>query len=242
VPRPAQVGAADEGCRFSVSGDGRWSLSRGREVILDDVGIRVEIAGQPPFPLADLDGVRRLRSGPRHGPQTLMRVGRMGSLEITAIFADGAVPEVAVQVRGLDEARDLIAVTFTDGLRVRQRTAWINGYQSWSACRMLTLEGEAPATGYWQVALLPDGRTGRRTDGLAMAFGEDDGSSGEFRFTGRALEAVAVFGHRSVSADDPPARATLTLLPSSEPLAALGREAARRIPEPRAGPVPAGWC
>jgi hypothetical protein len=233
---------ADDGWRFAVDDAGRWSLTRGRDVVLSEAVIRVELAGQPPFALGELEGVRRVRSGARRGPQTLLHIGRRGQVEVSAVFADGTAPQVAVQVRGLDDGRDLIAVHFTDGLRVRQRSAWINGYQSWSSCRMLRLEGATRATGYWQAALLPDGRTAGRQDGLAMAFGEDDGASGEFRFTGRSLDAVASFGHRSVGADDPPAQATLTLLPSADPLAALGRDAARRSPPPRAGAVPAGWC
>jgi hypothetical protein len=233
---------ADDGCRFAVDEAGRWSLTRGGDVVLSDAVIRVELAGQPPFVLGELEGVRRMRSGARRGPQTLLHIGRMGPVEVSAIFADGTTPQVTVQVRGLDDARDLVAVHFTDGLRVPQRSVWINGYQSWSGCRMVTLGGATQATGYWQVALLPDGRTAGRQDGMAMAFGEDDGASGEFRFTGRALDAVANFGHRSVGADDPPAHATLTLLPSADPLAALGRDAARRSPSPRAGAVPAGWC
>jgi len=70
----------DESWRFGVGDDGRWSLARGREVALSDVAIRVELAGQPPFTLRELEGVRRMRSGPRRGPQTLMRVGRMGAI------------------------------------------------------------------------------------------------------------------------------------------------------------------
>jgi len=233
---------ADESWRFAVDGDGRWSLARGGQAAISAAAIRVELAGQAPFGLDALERVRRMRSGPRRGPQTLMCVGRMGTVEVTATFADGAVPEVAVQVRGLDEPRDLVAVHFTDGLQVRQPLAWINGYQSWSGCRMMTLDGAARGTGYWQVALLADGRTSGRADGLAMTFGEDDGASGEFRFTGRELDAVAAFGRRIVSADDVPARARLALLPAADPLEALGRDAARRIPAPRAGPVPAGWC
>jgi hypothetical protein len=222
--------------RFALDGQSRWTLARAGAVAIQGAEIAIEVAGAPPFTLGALDDLHHIRSGSRRtGEAAWTVVGRQHGLEITATFEDDVRPQVVVGVRGLEDARDLVAVHFTNGVSTSQRRAWINGYQSWSGCRMVDLNAGTDATGFWQLALLG-------TPGLAMAFGEDDGSSGEFRLTGRGLDALGRFTHRAVSADHPPAVCSLAILPAEDPFAALAADAATRVGPLRSGPVPAGWC
>src|SRR5437868_13799803 len=171
--------------RFSLDGLGRWSLARGGVVAVHGAEISVEIGGAPPVALSRLENARRIRTGSRRsGESTWTFVGRYQDLEVSAEFEDDERPSVTVRVRGLEQPHDLVAVHLTGGVSLSQRSAWINGYQSWSTCRIVDLPGTA--TGYWQIAL-------RGGQGLAFVFGEDDGSSGEFHIAGRALDAVARF-------------------------------------------------
>jgi len=140
-------------------------------------------------------------------------------------------------VRGLAEARDLVAVRFADGLPVRQSTAWINGYQSWS--RSEIARPGAAATGHWLLALFP-GAAGA-APGLGFAFGADDAGAGEYRVAEGRLTIVSLVRHRTVSVDHSPAVASLTILPSNDPLAALALHIADRARDLPAV-VPAGWC
>ena len=239
--------------RFALDARGRWSLVRQGTPVIQNAEISIELAGVPRFTLADLEGARRLRSGARGSSDGMWTiVGRHAGLEVTAQFADDTRPAVTVRVRGLDTAQDLNAIHFTDGVTVRQPRAWINGYQSWSSSRVVELS-ETEHKGYWQLALLNrgtgqggsrgtgDGGEPGQGTGIALAFGEADGASGEFRLHGRALDAAGNFTHRMVSLDHAPAVASLTIIPSADPLGALGADAAARVGPLRPG-VPAGWC
>ena len=236
--------------RFSLDARARWSLARAGVTAVRDAEIAIELAALPRFTLADLESARRFRTGSRRsGEGTWTIVGLLNGLEVTAQFEDDDRPVVTVRVRGLEGPRDLVAIHFTGGVSVAQTRAWINGYQSWSSCRMAELAPGTDVTGHWQLALFGGmgGRGGRgpgtgdRGPGLAFAFGETDGSAGEFRLTGRVLDAVGRFNHRAVSLDQVAAVSSLTILPSADPLGALGADAAAR-----AGPLrpdtPAGWC
>lgn len=234
APRPATAQAAD-GWRFALSDDLRWRLVDARGGTVTPGGaVTVELAGRPPFALADLEQPRRMRTGPRRGDATTV-IGRRDGVEVTVSFTDGPVPRIAVHLRGLDEPRDLVAVRLADGIAVRQR-AWINGYQSWS--RSEVVPAGARATGHWMLALLPGGRD---APGVAFAFGADDAGAGEFRLEGGALAIVSQVRHRAISMDHGPAGISLTIHPSDDPVAALGRSAAESARDLPAA-VPAGWC
>jgi len=234
-PRAAAGLQAQAGWHFALGDDLRWSLvdTSGRTVVGPGV-VTVEIAGRDPLTLGRLDQMRRMRTGPRRGDATTV-IGHRNGVEVTATFTDGPAPRVAVQVRGLRDPCDLTAIRFADGLAARQ-TAWINGYQSWSRSAMAR-SGEA-ATGHWLLALLP-GPAGA-PPGLAFAFGADDAGAGEYRLEDGRLTIVSRVRHRTISMDQPPAGAVLTILPASDPLDALARhvaDGARNLPA-----APAGWC
>src|SRR5437762_7834779 len=116
--------------------------------------ISIELAGEPPVSLGALEAVRRIRTGSRRtGEETWTVVGRHAGVEISAQFEDDRRPEITVRARGLEDPRDLVAVHFTGGMSLTQRQAWINGYQSWSRCRMMASDEKSEGTGYWQPAL-----------------------------------------------------------------------------------------
>src|SRR6185369_10687794 len=134
-----------------------------------DAEIAIEIAGAPRFTLGDLEGARRMRTGSRRtGEGTWTLVGRLNGLEVTAQFEDDERPVVTVRVRGLEAPRDLVGVHFTGGVSVAQSRAWINGYQSWSGCRVADLAPGVELVGYWQLALLGGTGSGERGTGLAF--------------------------------------------------------------------------
>ena len=216
--------------RFELGDGHRWSLRRGRQVAMASAEISVDLIGGASATLDDLTGTRRLRSGSRDISIWTV-VGRFEGLEVTAQFNDGREPWIMVRVRGLDEARHLETVHYTGGHVVSQAAAWINGIQSLSPCRMIPVGGVA--TGHWQLAL-----PGR--NGLGLLFGEDDDGAGEFRLSGRRLDAAVSFGGRIVSAAHAPAISTLALLPSDDPLGALAGACAVRAGIPQ-GSLPAGW-
>jgi alpha-galactosidase len=227
--------------RFALDGSHRWSLTRGHETAVAGAGIAVALDAHDAVPLHALEDVRTFRTGARRGGTTNV-VGRTAGVEIAVQFEDGAIPTVAVRVRGLDTPRTLIAVHFTDGVTVRQDRALINGYQSWSSCQVTPVQSGTDATGHWQIALFDAASRGSASaPGLALGFGEEDAGAGEFRLTGRSLDACARFVRRPVSVDLPPASATLTIVPGPDPLAALGA-LAQDAAGPVAPQVPAGWC
>ena len=224
--------------RFVLDGRLRWSLvPRRGSAAVAGAEIAVRFADGAPVPLAALTDVHRFPSGENGAPSTTV-VGRTGAVEVAATFADGERPTITVRVRGLGAERALRDVQFLDLMVPRaqrgRRLAWINGYQSWSACRVVELDGTSEATGHWQLALLGQ-------PGLALAFGEDDAGAGEFQLAGTRLVAVSRCGGRPVGATVPAATTTLRILPGDDPLAALGTLVSLgEAPEGR--PAPAGWC
>jgi hypothetical protein len=234
------IRAAGEAWRFDLDGRHRWSLSKGRESALRGLEIAIELDDAPPVPLSALTGVRSFRSGSRHRGVWDV-VGRAGNVEVTVRLEDGESPLITVQVRGLDLPRGLVAVHMTRGHTIAQGRAWINGYQSWSACSIVPVDARTAATGHWQLALI-GGAGARSGPGIALSFGEADGGAGEFHITGRALDALARFDRRPVSADLPPAVASLTVVPTSDAIATLGALAASGAAGSARTVVPAGWC
>ncbi len=188
------------------------------------------------MPLSRLTDVRRLRTNSRRTGESVWTViGQLKGVEVTAEFEDDVRPRILVHLRGLDAPRDVAQVHFTGGVSLAQRQAWINGYQSWDDCDIVTLDAHTAATGYWQLALLGGSE-------LAFVFGEDDAASGEFHLAGHALDAVARFGHRIVAADRSPASCSLGILPGADSLGSAGADAAERVGPLVNQPVPAGWC
>ena len=235
---------------FRLDGEQRWSLvSRAGTPAVAGAEIVVLLEGGEPTPLGGLDDVRRFRLTPPDGGSAGWQViGGLAGVEVTALLLDGPPPRVAVTVRGLAGERGLLEVRFLD-----QRTArlaaldgarrgspprlLVNGYQSASDCRRVTLDGSVEATGHWQAAVLPAGAARSAADGLALSFGSDDAGAGRFVASG-GLAALAVFGRRPVSMSLGPAAASLAVVPASEPLAELGRLAAVESGAPAA---PSGW-
>jgi hypothetical protein len=243
APGVAAAQRRDAPWRFQLDAALRWSLVGPGGTVLGGATIALQCAGHPLATLADLTDVRRFRTGSR-GEGTWNVIGRLGPLEVTALFEDGPPPRITVRARGLDAPRDLVAIRFTEGVTTLLRTAFLNGYQSWSPCGVIALSDATDATSHWQLGLwgAPAGRAARSAPaGLALVFGETDGGAGEFRLTGRALRATARFERRTLAAEATPTSATLTLLPDAAPLEALGRHAAERAPQ-LSGPSPAGWC
>ncbi|MEK7668162.1 MAG: hypothetical protein AAB409_05890, partial [Gemmatimonadota bacterium] len=102
-------------------------------------------------------------------------VGTAEDVEVSALFEDGGGPgarrqrwpRITVSVRGLADARPLQEIEFLDSARTAVpaygRTGarlWVNGYQSWSACRVAALGEAGDVTGHWQLATLGEGGTG----------------------------------------------------------------------------------
>jgi len=225
----------DESWQFTLDGRQRWTLDRPRTApIVRAAEIAIALDDRPPVALADHADLRRFRASvKRRGIWTV--VGHLGDVETTVQLEDGPSPVVRVSVRGLGARHTLRAVHFTGGVRVSQAQVWLNGYQSWDACRVASLGDDRRHTGWWQLAL----RGGTR--GLAFAFGESDAASGTFILEGRDLDAAAEFDARPVGVDLPPAVCSLTVLGADEPLEALGDDAAARIAALRF-PALAGWC
>lgn len=249
---PGSVAAAQQGVpwRFEVDERLGWRLTRGSEVAAAGGAPTVELDGSA-IPIGALEGVRRFRGGGRDG-LILAVTGRAADTEITAEFVgDEAAPRITIRVRGLGPGRALGSVTFLDtahgaqlpALRRPGATAWINGFQSWSSCRVVPA-ATADATGHWQLALTSGAPGLRGTGGpagLGLVFGENDSGFGEFVLREGQLVAAARCGGRPVGSGTAPASCTLAFTPAADPLAALGRLAAFDAPRlPTA--VPSGWC
>ncbi len=266
-------GAAADAWSFALDRDLGWSLAPARgAAAVAGAELAVELAGASPIPLGELDGVRRFRFGGRGQPVGWTVTGTAAGVEVTARFVDGrptadalaphetAWPRIAVAVRGLEADRTLVAIHFLDTAAARVPAfggaegaagppLLINGYQSWSPCRVRAPGSGEELTGWWQLATL-HGRRGVRAArpagtnpaGLGLSFGSDDGGDGRFTAGPAGVRATSHFGRRLVGAAYPPALATLTLLPSDAPLDELGALAALGLDEPLPTEVPTGWC
>jgi len=269
VPPPRRRRSGDT-WTFALDSRCRWSLaSPGGEAVVAGGEIAVELADARPVPLRELEGLRRLRFGGGGQPAGWQVTGTAAGVEVTARFVDGrpagtalaphetAWPRVAVGVRGLDAARTLVAVHFLDTAAARVPALegaaapplLVNGYQSWSPCRVARAGGPDELTGWWQLATL-GGRTGVRAQRragaasarLGLAFGSDDGGDGQFVVGPAGVRALSRLGRRMVGASYPPATAALTILPTDDPLLALGALAALGRDGPLPTEVPTGWC
>jgi alpha-galactosidase len=235
LPWRAEHRAAAGFWRFHLDRDLRWSLEGGERTVFRGASVAVELAGAAIVPLGELESPRSMRTGGRNeGAWTV--VGRVRGVEITAQFTDGAFPTIRVRARGLDEPRDLVALHFSDGAFAPGRFVWINGYASGSPCQIAPVGEVTGVAGHWQIAFLGGQE-------LAMAFGSGDDGAGEFRLEGVGVSAVSRFGRRTLGAESPPVACTLTIVPGSDPLEALGR-----LAEGAAGPgrtsaaALSGWC
>jgi hypothetical protein len=235
---------------FRLDDEQRWSLvSRAGAPAVARAEIVVLLEGGDPTPLGGLEEVRRFRLAPPNGGGAGWQViGGLAGVEVTAVLLDGPPPRITVTARGLGSEQALGEIRFLD-----QRTArlaaldtagrgaaprlLVNGYQSDSDCRVITLDGSEDATGHWQAAVLP-ARSGRApAGGLALSFGSDDGGEGRFDVAG-GLAAVSAFGRRPVSMSLAPASASLAIVPGVDPLAELGRLASIESGAPA---PPSGW-
>lgn len=271
--------AAGDAWTFALDERLRWTLAPARgEAVVTGGEIAVEFAGALPIPLRALEGVRRFRHGGGNAPAGWSVVGTARGVEVTARFEDGrpaagdparatAWPEVGVSLRGLGDDVTLVAVHFLDSGRARVpalgaagalRAAGrgpvllVNGYQSWSACRVVRAGGPEEVTGHWQMATVGTAAqrhrstgargTARPPAGLGLVFGTEDGGAGRFVIGAAGVRALSHFGHRLLGASYPPTAAALSILPSDTPLDDLGDVAARARDAPLPDTVPAGWC
>ena len=234
---------------FRLDDEQRWSLvSRAGAPAVARAEIVVLLEGGDPTPLGGLDDVRRFRLTPPNGGGAGWQViGSLAGVEVTAVLLDGPPPRITVTARGLGNEQALGEIRFLD-----QRTArlaaldaaargaaprlLVNGYQSDSDCRVITLDGSQDATGHWQAAVLPAGARSPAA-GLALSFGSDDGGEGRFEVSG-GISATCAFGRRPVSMSLAPASASLAIVPGADPLAELGRLAAIESGAPA---PPCGW-
>jgi hypothetical protein len=237
---------------FRLDGRQRWSLvPREGPGAIASAEIAVQLAGREATPLGALEHVRRFELTPPRGGSTGWQVvGGLAGVEVTAQFLDGPPPTITVTARGLAAEQILEEIRFFDsasarvagleGAAPRRSRLWINGAESGSDCRVVPGDGSVEATGHWQFAVLPraPGTTASREGrGLALAFGPDDAGDGRFAVSSTVV-ASSWFGARPVSMALPPASASLVVIPSADPLAALGRLAAGPLPGTR---IPSGW-
>ena len=231
--------------RFDVDGRLRWRLFRGGQAAVAGAAVAVELDGRL-VRLDQLEDVRRHRGGTSEAGVWLV-AGRSAETEISAEFIDDAErPYITVRVRGLGTRRSVRAVTYLDTAdgavvpahRAAGARAWINGFQSWSGCRVVEA-ARADATGHWQLALTAghSGTAAQRHSGLGFSFGENDTGLGEFVLQGGQLRAVSQCGDRPVGFDVAPVVCTLTLAPAAdEPRMSFAAKADRattaNVPKP----------
>ena len=233
---------------FRLGGDQRWSLvGRDGAAAVAGAEVAVQLAGGASVALGDLDDVRRFELTPPRGGSTGWQVvGTLDGVEVTATFFNGPPPTITVSARGLAAERALAEIRFLDSGRSRvaalrggagsPRAArlWINGAASASDCRVVAADAGFEGAGHWQLAVLPAGAAG---GGLALAFGTGDAGDGQFTVAGGVLVS-AIFAGRPVGMALPPASASLAIVPSADPLAALGQLSTAALPGRK---VPSGW-
>ena len=243
-PRPRRPRRARSPWTFRLSDDLRWTLaSRDGRAVVAGAEVAVTVGGDAPVPLAALERVRRFRLTDADGANAGWQVvGTAQGVEVSAQCLDGPPPVVAVTARGLADETRLDEVRFFDTRTAAvpalggRPTVWINGYLSSDPCQVAVVGQSTAATSHWALAVLP----APSARALALAFGVDDGGDGRFDVAAGRVAAVSSFRGRTVGARTAPAAAALTILPSDDPLASLGRLAAGAAPA-RAD-VPAGWC
>jgi len=248
------------GLRFDVDEQRKWSLSyhgEGQPVPLvrdATLGVRV---GETLVTLADLEDISVANRRPPGGESLAIR-GRAavaGGVWIEAEFAaweagPGAQGSITISVYP-----DRILATI-GGVRFFAATeaqvlpgtgpllALVNGYQSWSPCRIETVATRPDAPDVVSYAALGLTREGR---GLAVGF--DAGEPGEAKVTMAAggLEAMSEWlPARPVRPDGDAATMRIAYLPDGDGLAALGALAtpASTVDRERFEQLaaPAGWC
>jgi len=228
---------------FRLDGAARWTLAaRDGRPVVTGAEIAVAVGGAERVPLAALEGARRfLLSDPGGANAGWQVVGTADGVEVSAQFLDGPPPRITVTARGLGDEQSLEEIRFFDArtaeipaLRGRP-TLWINGFLSSDPCRVVVLGPGTQAVSHWSLVTL-DGPAARPT---AFAFGGGDAGEGRFDCADGHVVAASRFRGRTVGAARPPADATLSVLPTSDPLEVLahwaGGAAATR---PH---VPAGW-
>ncbi len=242
-PRQRPRRAARPPWNFRLDARARWTLAArdGRPVVAG-AEITVTIGGEAPVPLAALDRLRRFPLSDPHGTNAGWQVvGSAQGVELSVQLLDGPPPVVAVTARGLEDERSLEEIRFFDSRSADvpalagRPSVWINGFLSSDPCHVVALGPETAVTSHWALAVLP-GPSARPT---AFAFGADDAGEGRFDCAGGRVVAASRFRGRAVGAVRAPATAALSLLPTPDPLEAVGRMAAG--PGPVRPDVPGGW-
>jgi hypothetical protein len=228
---------------FRLDRGARWTLAaRDGRPVVGGAEIAVTIGGAGPVSLAALEHGRRFQLTDSRGANAGWQVvGTTQGVEVSAQFLDGPPPLVTVTARGLEDECSLEEVCFFD-TRVAELpalsgrpTAWVNGFLSSDPCRLAVLGPNTDATSHWALAIL----AGPTAHPAAFAFGVDDAGEGRFDCVAGRVIAATRFRGRSVGAVQPPAAATLSVLPGPNPLDALGK-AASGFATPRSD-IPAGW-
>ncbi|MGA2383010.1 MAG: alpha-galactosidase [Gemmatimonadales bacterium] len=245
--RPAPRGGSPRRARapwtFRLDRSGRWTLAdRDGRAVVAGAEIAVTLGGGAPVSLAALEHVRQFRLAEAHGASAGWQVvGAAQGVEVSAQFLDGPPPLVAVTARGLEDERSLEEIRFFDTgtaqipALVGRPVAWINGYLSSDPCHIAVLGSGTAAASHWSLAIL----SGPSAHATAFAFGVDDSGEGRFDCAAGRVVAASRFRGRTVGAIRAPATAALTILPTSQPLDALGMLAGG--PAPVRTDIPAGW-
>ena len=228
---------------FRLDRGGRWTLAaRDARPVVAGAEIAVSLGGGEPVSLAALERVRQFRLTASHGASAGWQVvGTAQGVEVSAQLLDGPPPLVAVTVRGLEDERSLEEIRFFDTRTAQipalggRPFAWINGYLSSDPCRIAVLGPGTAATSHWSLAILP----GPSAHSTAFAFGADDAGEGRFECTAGRVVAASRFRGRTVGAVRAPAMAALSILPTAEPLDALGTLAGDGVAART--DIPAGW-
>ena len=245
------------GLRFDLDDQRRWSLwyhGDGQPVpLVRDATLGVWV-GESLVTLADLQDISVANRRPPGGESLAIR-GRAlaaGGVWIEAEFAaweagPGAQGSITVSVypdRVLTTIRGVRFLAATEAQVLPGAgalLALLNGYQSWSPCRIETVDEAADFTSHAAIGLTRERR------GLALAFDAGEPGEAKVKLAGGGLEAVSDWlPARPVRSEGDASTMRLAYLPDGDGLAALGALAtpASTVDRERFAQLaaPTGWC
>ena len=259
-PRPGGPATGVGGLRFDLDEQRRWSLwyhGDGQPVPLIHNATLGVFVGETLVTLADLQDISVANRRPPGGESLAVRGRAAGSggVWIEAEFAaweagPGAQGSVTVSVYPDRVLATIRGVRFLAAAEAQvlpgtgPLLALVNGYQSWSPCRLETVATRPDAPEVVSHAAIGLTREGR---GLAAAFDPGEPGEAKVKLTGSGLEAVSDWlPARPVRPDGDASTMRLAYLPNGDGLAALGALAtpASTVDRERFEQLaaPAGWC
>ena len=259
-PLPGGPAAGAGGLRFDLDEQRRWSLSYHGDdqpvPLLRDAALGVWV-GETLVTLADLEDISVANRRPPGGESLAIR-GRApapGGVWIEAEFAawesgPGAQGSITVSVYPDRLLGTIRGVRFLAAPEAQvlpgagPLLALVNGYQSWSPCRIETVAARPDAPETVSHAALGLTREGR---GLAVAFDAGEPGEAKVKLAGGGLEALSDWvPARPVRPEGDASTMRLAYLPGGDGLAALGALAtpASTVDRERFEQLtaPAGWC